>query len=302
MEELKLYDDTAIAVIHSLESFDINDVPKSVRDRLYKSYADDFLFSKEYYEPGMTVQDILNESVPVRRNDVVDTKHVTPVKELIESLVGILSDADVDQFRTITINGIESMHIQDAPEFWIQPVYGFIPNQKLNIDIIDHEMKEGGYVRVRTTEHVENDTGRKWYFVVYNPDTKYLKSVRELLRTARLFHYTPEFNRDDILETGLVPSKGGRTFMYPDERVFFYVNAFPGLSDSYIKMMSSTSKKIKKKDSSFSGYFDLFELNIDKLPESIKIYYDPNAKDCVFVTHHIEPEWIDLRENLSREF
>lgn len=162
-------------------------------------------------------------------------------------------------------------------------------------------MKQGGYVRTRCTLHKEKND-REWYFVVYNPDTKYLKSVRDLLLYDRFIHYSPEFNRDDILETGLVPSNGGRTYTYPDERVFFYVYSSGGLSDSYRKMMRAISTKEKQRDSSFSGYFDCYELDTRKLPESVKIYYDPNADDCVFLTTHIKPEWLILKERYSRMF
>lgn len=306
--ELKLYDDKCVAVERAMKEFNINRIPIATRNRLYKSYRDDFLFAQEEFDFDKTVEEILNEKYPDSKyireangRDVVDIKHIIPVKKMIQTITGILNDVKDTQFKTVSHNGIESLSIRNAPAFWVQPMYGLIPNKPLNLDIIDYEMSQGGYVRTRCTPHKEKNS-REWYFVVYNPDTKYLKSVRDLLLYDRFIHYSPEFNRDDILETGLVPSKGGRTYTYPDNRVFFYVYSYGGLSDSYKNMIRGISTKEKQRDYTFSGYFDCFELNTEKLPDNVKIYYDPNADDCVFLTIHIKPEWLIFKEKFSRIF
>lgn len=286
----------------AFKNFDINKIPKDTRDVLYKSYTNSYMMSIEC-DDEETAKEILAESADTRKKheDIIE-KSLYPLKDVVEGLTGMIPEMRPEQFITFKINGIESLKIIDIPNFWVQPVISFVPDKAMNIAIINEMMTDYGYINVRQYKQTDEEN-REWWVVIYNPNPKFMKDVRNILRVVRLIHYSPEFNRDDILENGLLPSKGGRTYLYPDERVFFYVtNMRLELSGRYISMMKNISKKVKKEHRDFSGYFDMFELMTDRLPENVKILYDPNMDSCVYLSVNVPAEWLVFDENFSREF
>lgn len=310
MEELRLYSPFS-PVIDDLERHAaeyINSFSDSEREEMYKSYTDDYIQNREDYEFGDTVEKLLEESENDRNTSkrsgsaFDDKKKIYPVKFVIEHITGVYNALKKEQFSTICHNNIRSIKISDIPEFWIQPIVSYIPDEGINIRIIDDELNSYNYVRTRLSAFKDKN-GNRWFFAVYNPNPKYMPDVREQLLLDRLIHYSPEYNHDDIMDTGLIPSKGGRTYMYPDERVFFYVYATHGsLDPKYVNMMSGISNKIKKNDNTFSGIFNCYELDVRKIPKDVKILYDPNADNCVYLNIHIQPEWIKYQEDMWREF
>ena len=309
IERIQLISPNCKAIQELIYNFDINSIPQKKRDAMYKSYTNDYLAAREDYDISESVKDVLTEERRVleskrrKRNDNLYLRKIYTVAELSEILIGKYPSISDEQFRSVFHNGIESARLQDIPDFWINPVTMLIPDEAINLSIIDEEMEKFGYVRVRLEAMAENNR-RIWYFAVYNPNPKYIKSVRDVLRMSRFVHFSPEFNHDDIMETGLIPSNGGRTYTYPDERVFFYVfgTQFDVTQDEwFIGMLNSVSKKIKKENPSFSGIFNAYELDIRKLPEDISIFYDPNADNCVYINGHIEPQWFIYREDMFLE-
>ena len=183
-------------------------------------------------------------------------------------------------------------------------MFVIVPDSNINVRILDDKMNECGYVNVRKQLRFDSEQ-RRWWFSIYNPNPKFMDDIRDNLDRNRLFHYTPEFNRDSIIDSGLIPSNGGRTYLYPDKRVFFEVTSMSNpykFNIEYLKMMHGISEKTHKNEYMFSGYFDCFELDISKLPDNVKIYWDPNHRDGVYINCHIEPEWLIFREKRSRTF
>ena len=298
--ELKLYDDNCPAIQNLLDTFNINEIPEYKRNLMWKSYVTSFLTSQYDYNPD--IKKVLRESKELHENKKI-ARRVLPVKEVAKRLSGTIDGLETEQFKTVSHNGIDSVQINDVPNFWIQPIATYIPDaDEMNIHIIDDKMEGYGYIRVRTTEQYEKN-GRKWYFLIYNPDSRFMPDVRSMLRKASLVHYAPEKFHDDILEDGLIPSRGGRTYLYPNERVFFYIREPNGvLDDDFIKMMCGISRKERRKDPMMSNIFDCWKLLMNKVPEEAKVYYDPNAEECVYLTIHIELEWLEYMSYWYEEF
>ena len=89
--ELKIYDDKCVAVERAIKTFNINKLSIATRNRLYKSYEDDFLFSQEDFDFDKSVEEILNEKFPDAKYigeandaDIVDVKNVIPVQKMIK--------------------------------------------------------------------------------------------------------------------------------------------------------------------------------------------------------------------------
>lgn len=300
--EVKLYSPDCKVITDWFDSFDINSVPEKVCNELYRSYDDDYVFHRDWYDDDDTVESVLLEAREMNGNDT--ECRLLPVRDVVEHMTGIICDLKPEQFRTISINGIESVEIRDVPAFWVQPVAGYFPGTGHNIEIMDETMKSYGYVSVMKREMKDRE-GRSWFKIVYNPDPKFAKNVRDAMKGLRLSHYSPEFNHDSIMETGLVPSRGGRRYLYPDSRVFFYTyggSIHNRFGRKFLEMMHSVSRFVKKREPSFSGIFREYVLDLEKVPEGARIFYDPNAQDCVYLNIHIEPEWIQYIRTGSMEF
>lgn len=313
MEELRINSPYCQALNDLFEHFDINSVLKTLRDKMYQSYTQSYMTHVAFIddEDDMSVEQALKESEEQSLNENSKQKvTVYPVKYTIERITnGSIPDMKLSQFKTVDNNGIKSIEIDDIPEFWIQPVFSYVPDVYMNIRIVDDLMKEYGYIRVRQQKKTD-ENGRQWWFVIYNPDPRGMEDIRHRLSMFYLLHYTPEFNRDSILENGLLPSHGGRTYTYPDKRVFFYaakktfdihIDPFV-LPEKMTKMMKSVARSTKKKHPDWSGYFDVFELNTGKLPENVKVYWDPNAQSCMYLNIPIPADYLILREEESRMF
>lgn len=304
--ELKIFSDKCPAMqslASNAEQY-INEFPDDLRKIMFQSYEADYLMSQEFYDSDMTLDDIINEDYQPKSSgpDVSIGKNVIPVAKTVQELIRTIPALKYRQFRTISHNDIESIRIQEIPEFWIQPIASYIPAESMNIEIIDHEMDVHGYVRTRL-DIIKDKYGKPWYFAIYNPDPKLMPDVRHMLKSMILLHYSPEFNHDDIMETGLIPSHGGRTYTYPDSRVFFYVkHPRLDLSNAYMRMLGSIVKKEKSKHRDFSGIMNQYELILDRVPKEVKIYYDPNADDCIYLNTHVEPDWLEYNEYGFLEF
>ena len=313
LEELKVNSPFCQALTDLFDNFNINAISWQERDALYKSYTNDYLYNISLVddEDDKNIEDLLDDTKKMFLKE--SEEHgidVYPVKYTIERITnGDISALKPEQFKTVTNNGIDSIQVSDIPEFWIQPVFSYIPDVHMNLRILDEQMEAYGYVRVRH-KRVQDSHKHSWWILIYNPDPRGMEDIRKFLRKFRMFHFSPEFNRDSILENGLLPSKGGRTYTYPDARVFFYTPPYYlkpwqdpfSFPKRFKQMMQSIARKTKTKHSDWSGYFDVFELDTSEVPANAKTYWDPNMEHCIYLNIHIEPEWIKLLEDETMTF
>lgn len=305
-EELKILSPYSQVINDLFENFDINSVSKKLRDAMYQSYTEEYMTSLDFIKSKDDFKDFLEQN---KKNLIKENKEngvvVYPVKEVVRRITTAIPLIKEEQFITVVHNQIYSIKVVKIPEFWVQPTFTYIPDVYMNLRILDDKMNAYGYIRVRQQRKKDNE-GRQWWFAIYNPDPSCSENMRdEIDGFFRLFHYAPEIFRDDILEKGLVPSYGGRTYLYPDKRVFFYAGDKKKpyrLTTEFQNMMLAISFKTRKKYPMWSGYYDVFELDMDKLPANVKIFWDPNADDCVYFNIPILPDYLILREDKSRTF
>ena len=299
MEEITIQSPYCQAMNDFMDNFDINSVPEKDRQWMFVSYTQEYLDSISGEDDTEDVQDVqaaLNEGLGEKL-----AKRVRPVREVIELLLGMFEHMKDIQFRTVTNNGIKSVKLDNVPVFWIQPVGIYVPDSEMNLHIIDEKMAEFGYIRVRLQKKTDLDR-KTWFFVIYNPNPKFMEDVRNNIEAFGFYHLSPEFNHDSIMENGLEPSHGGRTYTYPDKRVFFYVMYKKHeYTPAFVRMMTSVSRSTRKKNPYFSGIFNAYKLDVSKLPKDVKMFWDPNAQDCVYFNIPIPADWL-IWENETMEF
>lgn len=305
MEELRINSPYCQAIVDLLDNFDINSIPDEDLEWMYRSYTDSYMTSLEFIEPDDNIKDIVKDSKKsILKEQKENGVRIYPVSEVVERLTSSLP-MKKKQFITVSNNGIENLEIDMIPDFWVQPIAVSVPNVYMNLGIVDERMMGYGYVRVRKTKKVDKN-GKVWWFVIYNPDPRGAENIRDIIEDfCRFLHLTPNFNTASILKNGLRTSKGGRVYTYPDERVFFYAPSFKNpfnYTNEFRTMMRSISRHTKKEHPEWDGYFDVIELMIREIPEDIKVFWDPNRTDCVYLNIPIEPKYLKLRKERSVKF
>lgn len=285
--ELMLYRPDCKAITDWFDSFDINTVPEKVRDEMYCSYDEAYMIAFPYYDD---IETYLKESCDFSDDE---NYQVSPVKKVLENITAAVSYIKKEQLFTTFNNKIWSIGLANIPDFWVAPVCGYAPETGHNMDIIDQLMEDDGYVCVMKKE-IRDREGRSWFKFLYNPDPKFAKNIRDVISVNKLVHFSQDFNAENIVKHGLIPSYGDRTFTYPDERVFFYIWNEPAVRPGrrFRRMMHTVSEEIKKNFPEFSRKFCMFRLKRGVLPDDVKVYYDPNAPDCVYLNIQIKPEWL----------
>lgn len=308
LEEYRLFEPNGPEV-EAMMQFDINVIPKTMREKIYSSYVD--MYMDRYmcfrdWDPTITIKQALEESYkhPKRSQKSKATyarveSSVTVVQNLLKKYM-FMHEL---QFKTYFNNNVYSLSVDCVPIWWVEPILSIIPDFPYNVDILDKEMSNYGYDKVRQQKKKDKD-GNSWYYVVYHPKPERMVNVRDLLWRKSFYHYSPEKFHDDIMENGLIPSNGGRTYLYKDKRIFFYVwEHNPEIDDDFYDMMRGIANKEKKADRYFSGIFNCYQLDVPKLPDQdFKMFYDPNQKDCVYVNIHIPSEALIYLEDESLEF
>ncbi len=269
-----------------VDSFDINSVPLSLRKQWHFSYERAFLASMEAdYENPL---DYINESI----NE--DEIEVEPLMQVVRHFVSTYN-MNLEQFVIANHNGVESLRVYDVPVFSMNPFGCIAPKAgRYNLDIIDKEMTERGYYRIRTSIK-EDNAGLQWYVIGYNPVRQV--DIYDAVKYFHWIHFSPCIFRKSILENGLMPSSGNNTFRYLNDRVYFYVYDFRyKLTMQFKKMMHQKSIEVKKQYPEWTGEFDAFEIDKDKLKKKYRLYYDPNVDSCVYVTEKIPSETLQIRK------
>lgn len=306
MEELRINSPYCQALNDLFEHFDINSVPKKLRDRMHQSFTKTYMSTLDFIDSGEdTIEDFIEQGKKILKESKENGLDVFPLKEAVSQVINRIPMIETIQFKTVSNNGIESLSIDNVPDFWVQPAFSFIPDVYMNLSIVDEIMSYYGYIRVRKTRKLDKE-GRSWWYIVYNPDPKDAENVyRLLVKNHILLHLTPDFNTQSILQNGLIPSHGGRTYEYPDERVFFYVTDYYHpfkFKYKFKRMMGGITKKEKANHPQWDEYFDIFELLLHEMPADTKIYWDPNAQDGVYLKLPIQPKYLDLHKDRRQKF
>ena len=273
-------------LIKWIDEFDINKIPLDTRKKWHRSYTRAYLSSldADYEDPSK----YLKESDSNTTNDII----VKPVIEVVERLISTYNMSK-EQFVVTTFNGVYAAKIYDIPVFSTNPFGVIIPNDNINIGIIDSEMKKDGYYRIRTNKKKDND-GMEWYILGYNP-IKQL-NIYDAIKYFHWLHFSPSIFRKKIQSNGLELSDGNEMFKYYESRVYLYIYDLRyQISDDFKKIMHSKAKSIKNEHPEWDGTFDEFEIIKTKMPKNTEMFFDPNVSSCVYIKEEIPSKALKLK-------
>ena len=161
----------------------------------------------------------------------------------------------------------------------------YIPVIKDNLELLEKAMSLCGYyLGCPKRKNIKKGQFNKLQFepLVQKDESKIIRKEE-----IKLFHLTPYYNVGKIKHIGFSPRSKNYIFEYPG-RVYF----MRGSTDEEI--IKSFGKNLCSKNASEgnNNEYALITIDVNKIPENVKMYYDPNFTFGIYVTENIRPNVI----------
>lgn len=266
----------------TLETFDINSVPQSVRRKSYVQY-ETLHEERKYFSPTTHSRGALYEA-----EHTLLEQHAASLKKVADELN---YDAKVAFWQIHVFNRYgEPVLVAEYPLTQLALTV-IAADLKNNEKYIVGKMKALGYYKVAENTR-DDDSGMHWRYIMFNPVSQ--DSVNEYARRnyRYLYHFSPTFYDEEIMKKGFIPRNVNKVFHYRQPRVYFRFapydpNKAPTESDpdDFNRMMRELSKMIS--DERFNGEFYEYLLALSKIPKSVEFYRDPNSYGSVYSTQPV---------------
>ena len=204
------------------------------------------------YENSHSIQEGLIRTYPIGKT----REYLINLYSFDESQVEIFNDNGVDKLRFI------------------------IPNNNNIILKIKKAMDLCGYFCSVEKEYPYID---KWIYLNFEPKNQ--NEVNEYVRNMKIiYHVTQEKNVDKIIKNGLTPRFKNPLFSYP-ERIYLFVEETPPDEIYNLTKQLKTVRKDEKKHC-------LLIIDVEKIPDNVSFYLDPNYGCGVYTKDNIPPSAI----------
>ena len=240
--------------------FDFNDIPQDELEKQYVDYEKTYQYIAYNNRLSKTDKGYVFESF----NEILPPDIV--VKSIIKA-----HQLKEWQFKRIEYcNKIE--------------IYILIPDIGNNVKIINSDMDKMGYFVGQ-----EYKTPNGWVQVHYEPKVQKDETENIKKETSVLYHLTPYYNVENIKRFGLIPKNANLMFNYP-ERVYCMMDKVS--NDEFVELGNGLS--YQNTDSRNDGHYVLLMIMLDRLPNDIKFFYDPNMEYAVYTNKPIPSEYIKI--------
>lgn len=164
-----------------------------------------------------------------------------------------------------------------------------IPNIEEDRKKIDKAMHLCGYYCAKKEYH-KGDT--RFLDLTYEP--KYIDEADYIARSNQvLYHLSPLPYKEKILRNGFIPKSNSTKFTYPDRSYFFLGNVDKAKIKEWIPVFRFHNKKYKNTP------YCLYTINVDKIPNNVIFYLDPNLKGGCYTSDNISPNTIISVEEIN---
>lgn len=164
-----------------------------------------------------------------------------------------------------------------------------------NIEVIENAMETLGFFRSQPTnvEILSDYKGRKWIDIRFEPTEP--DDITDYLHTRYdcVYHLAPAIFTDKVLKNGLVISNNNSEFRYSEPRVFVTEG---DITNEEIQNLVDTlfRQAAKAKVPNLSNEYTLFKIDLSKLDNSIRFFYDINEKKGLYTKQSIPPKAIKV--------
>ena len=121
-------------------------------------------------------------------------------------------------------------------------------------------------------------------------DDDFLKQLRQ--HESILYHVSPIYYAEKIKHIGLTPRSRNGVFDYPDRTYFIVGSAKKIIPHVVSELDASLTNKMN------NGKYCIITLDLNRIPENVKFYLDPNSKYSVYTYDNISPNVIVNTEEI----
>ena len=168
----------------------------------------------------------------------------------------------------------------------VEHILTIIPNVGDNASIVKRALDTCGYYPVLISFDVDS-TGIEWVTIQFEP--KFQKDETQDIRANQqyLYHISPAYNDDKIMQQGFSPRCKNELFNFPGR--IYLINGTT-VEDDIVNLGLHLSLYNRSKGNNL--YYTVYKLDLDKVPEKIKLFKDPNYPNGVFTSDNLSPDCI----------
>ena len=160
----------------------------------------------------------------------------------------------------------------------------------INDKLIETDMQKMGYF-LGYKGKITNVNGMKFQVLQFEPSCQMQNDETETIKSKykTLFHWTPTYFENDIINNGLIPSHKNDIFNHPNRTYLM-----KGNSSMQSMMKLGFLLCVNNSDTKNNGEYSLLSVDIDNLNISIRFYYDPNSEIGIYTESPIPSDKIKV--------
>ena len=120
--------------------------------------------------------------------------------------------------------------------------------------------------------------------------------TKEARKFRYLYHITPSYNHQSIVNNGLLPKSENNMFDYPDRVYVLYGNIDRG---NLMFLAQQLYEKNRKTNKINNGAYNVYRIDTRQLPNDIAFYGDPNYPKGYFTKQLIPSNCLSLVETIQ---
>lgn len=163
----------------------------------------------------------------------------------------------------------------------------------INDQLIEEDMSKMGYF-CGFRGNVNEVNGMKFQVLQFEPLCQMQDDITDEIINNNdfLYHWTPEYCVKDIMENGLVPGHRNKVFNYTPRTYLIQ----GGYNKRYFGALGQ-SLCFNNNDERNDGNYALLSIDVSKINDNIRFYYDPNSEMGVYTEQVIPPDIIKVLGN-----
>ena len=196
---------------------------------------------------------------------------------------------------TIVNNIVQKYHIPKELVVKIEHhhqiyIYAITAMIGVNDKLITEDMEKMGYF-MSYMGGTQNVGGMKYAVLQFEPTSQLQEDVTEAIKEKYkvLYHWTPYYNVDSIFEKGLIPSHKNTLYNFPS-RTYLIKGDTSNSKLVYFGMQLCAKNEEEKND----GKYALLKIDLNKLDEAIRFFFDPNSDVGIYTQQIIPKEAISI--------
>ena len=153
----------------------------------------------------------------------------------------------------------------------------------INDKMVEEDMNKLGYFLSVKGEPQEIE-GMKYQALQFEPTSQLQQDITDKIKNKYyiLYHWTPNYNVENILRYGLAPSQKNSYFNYPPRTYLM-----EGTKDVDSIQALGQSLCFKNKSPNNDGQYALLKIDVRSLEDDIRFFYDPNSQIGIYTEQTI---------------